>query len=99
MLALRPRASHRHNDIDLKPDKLGRDLGITLGASLGPTIVNDNGAALDPSQFAQPLHKSGQPLALGCQCARTQVPNGWQLRGLLRARRERATPQPRRRAA
>src|ERR1700751_2574193 len=28
-------------------------------------------------------------LALGPQCGRTQVADGWQLRGLLRARRER----------
>jgi hypothetical protein len=35
LLCGRDRASHRNNDIDLEPDKFGRDLGISLGASLG----------------------------------------------------------------
>ena len=46
-------------------------------------------ATLDPAEFAQPLHKSGGPLALGRRRARTQEPDGRQLRRLLRARRER----------
>jgi len=52
LLCGRDRASHRNNDIDLEPDKFGRDLGIALGTSLGPTIVYDNGAAFNPPQFA-----------------------------------------------
>jgi len=32
-------------------DKLGREIGITLGAALPPTVLDDNGAALDPAKF------------------------------------------------
>ena len=89
------RGSRRDNDIDLEPDELGRDLGEALAASLRPAILDRDGAALDPAEFAQPLHKSGGPLAPGRRRARAQEPDGRQLRRLLRARRER----PRRRRA
>ncbi len=81
------------NDIDLEPDKLGHDLGEALGATLCPAILDRDSATLDPAEFAQPLHKSGGPLALGRGSARAQEPDSRQLRRLLRARRER----PRRR--
>ena len=58
-------ASRRDDDIDLEPDELGRDLGEALAASLRPAILDRDGAALDPAEFAQPLHKSGGPWALG----------------------------------
>jgi hypothetical protein len=54
----------RNNEIDLEPDELGRDLSETLGASLSPAILNGDGSILDPTEFAQPLHKGGDPLAL-----------------------------------
>src|SRR5262249_22906079 len=82
------------NDIDLKPDELGRDLGEALLASLGPAIFDRDGAILDPSELAEPLHKGGDPLALDRMSGWTQVPDGRQLPLLLRARGER----PRRRA-
>ena len=88
-------ASRRDNDIDLEPDELGRDLGEALVASLRPAILDRDGAALDPAEFAQPLHKGGDPLAPGRRRARAQEPDGRQLARLLRARRER----PRRRRA
>ena len=87
--------SRRDNDIDLEPDELGRDLGEALAASLRPAILDRDGAALDPAEFAQPLHKSGGPLAPGRRRGRAQEPDGRQLCRLLRARRER----PRRRRA
>ena len=87
--------SRRDNDIDLQPDELGRDLGEALVASLRPAILDRDGAALDPAEFAQPLHESGDPLALGRRRGRAQEPDGRQLRRLLRARGER----PRRRRA
>jgi hypothetical protein len=61
--------STREYDINFEPDEFGCDLGHELAASISPVIVNGDGAAFDPAQFAQPLHKSGHPLALGCQCA------------------------------
>jgi hypothetical protein len=51
--------------IDFEPDKLGRDLGVALAASLRPAILDGNGAALDPAELAQPIDKSGHPLGLG----------------------------------
>ena len=89
------RGSRRDNDIDLEPDELGRDLGEALAASLRPAILDRDGAALDPAEFAQSLHKSGDPFARGRRRARAQEPDGRQLPRLLRARRER----PRRRRA
>jgi hypothetical protein len=41
----------RDDDINFEPDKLVRDIGIALGASLAPTVLDDNGAALDPAKF------------------------------------------------
>src|SRR5262249_37968836 len=52
-------------------------------------------ATLDPAELAQPLYKSGGPLALSRRRGRAQKPDSRQLRWLLRARRER----PRNRAA
>ena len=83
------RGSRRDNDIDLEPDELGRDLGEALAASLRPAILDRDGAALDPAEFAQPLHKSGDPWARGRGCRPDQKPDGRQLCRLLRARRER----------
>ena len=39
-------------------------LGIALGASLRPAVLDRDGAALDPAEFAQPLHKRLDPCAL-----------------------------------
>jgi len=55
----------RDNDVDFASDKLGRDLGEALAASLRPAILDRDGATLDPAKFAQALHKSGNPLAMG----------------------------------
>ena len=60
---LRGCGSRRDDDIDLEPDELGRDLGIALAAPLRPAILDRDGAALDPTEFAQSLHKSGGPWA------------------------------------
>ena len=32
--------------------------------SVPPTVLDDNVAALDPTEFAQPLHKGGSPILL-----------------------------------
>ena len=45
----------RDDDVDLQPDELGRDLGVALGAALRPAILDRDGAALDPAEFAQSL--------------------------------------------
>ena len=60
LLCREDRGSRRDDDIDLEPDELGRDLGEALAASLRPAILDRDGAALDPAEFAQPLHKSGE---------------------------------------
>src|SRR5262245_1904588 len=83
------RRSRCDNNIDLETDKLGGDLGETLEASLRPTNLDHNGTALDPSEFAQPLLKSGDPLARGGTRLPAQKPDGRQLARLLRPRRER----------
>src|SRR5215831_4592789 len=87
--------SRRDDDINLKPDELGGNLGIALAASLRPAILDLDGATLDPAKFAQPPDKSGGPLAHDRRRSRAQEPDGWQHSRLLRPRRER----PRRRRA
>jgi hypothetical protein len=57
--------SRRDNDIDLEPDKLGRDFGEALAATLRPAILDRDGAALDPAKFAQPPDESGNKQAPG----------------------------------
>src|SRR6185312_4777691 len=47
----------RNNNIDLELYELGGDLRESLGACLCPAILNHDGAPLDPTQLAQPLHK------------------------------------------
>src|SRR5262249_41566443 len=83
------RSSLRDYDIDFQPDKLGRDLGRALVAALRPTILDRDSAPLDPPEFAQPLHETGNPLAGGRKRARAPEPDGRQFRLLLRARCER----------
>src|SRR5262249_20328127 len=56
-------ASCCNNYIDIKPHKLGRDLGETLGASFRPAKFECNITTFNPAEFAQPLHKSGDKLA------------------------------------
>src|SRR5215472_13442878 len=68
----------RDNDVDFAPDKLGRDLGEALAASLRPAILDRDGATLDPAKFAQALHKSGNPLAMGSRRTCDKEPNGRQ---------------------
>jgi hypothetical protein len=52
-----------------------RDFCKSLAASLGPAILDRDGAALDPTEFAQPLHKSGGPLGTrACSCPKTASP-------------------------
>src|SRR5262249_12745658 len=85
----------RENDIDLEPDQFGGDLSETLAAALRPANLNRDVATFHPTEFAQPLHECGEPLALDQGRGGAQESDGRQLAGLLRARRER----PRRRAA
>jgi hypothetical protein len=53
------------DDIDLEPGELGGDLGGAFPAALRPTVFNRDAATFDPTELAQPLHKSGDQLALG----------------------------------
>jgi hypothetical protein len=56
------RPSARDNDIDLAPHELGNELGGALVASLHPTIIDGDIAAVDPAELAHPLRKSGEAL-------------------------------------
>src|SRR5262245_17669081 len=84
----------RHDNIDLKPDELGGDLGKSLVASLGPAILDCEIAAVAPPQFPQSPDKGGSPFALCRRRTGAQQANDRWL-ALLRPRRER----PRGRAA
>src|SRR5262249_37630118 len=77
------------NDVDLVLDELGRDLGVALAAAFRPAVLDCDGTALDPAEFAQPLHEGGNPLAPPCRCGRAQESYSWKLAWLLRARLER----------
>jgi hypothetical protein len=57
------RDSAGRNDIDLEPDKFGREFGEQLVTSLRPAIDDRNRPILDPAEFAQSLHKSSDPFA------------------------------------
>jgi hypothetical protein len=46
------------------PDELGHHLGEALVASLRPPILDGDGAAFDPTEFAQLLHKGEEALAI-----------------------------------
>src|SRR5258705_10189087 len=58
-------ASDGDNDVDLEADKFGCDLGVALGAALGPAILDRDGTALDPAEFAQVCHKRRRPWTEG----------------------------------
>src|SRR5262245_63960001 len=87
--------SHRYDHIDLESDELSGNLAEALGTSLRPTILDRQGATLDPAEFAQSLNKGGNPCTPGRRRARSKEPNDRHLRRLLRTCRERT----RRRAA
>src|SRR5262249_16088171 len=70
------RGSHRDNDINLEPDELGRGFRVALIAALCPAILNREVATIDPSEFTQPLHKSGGPLAPHHRRVHTHAPDG-----------------------
>src|SRR5262245_55797254 len=86
LLCRKHRPSHCYDHIDLESDELSGNLAEALGTSLRPTILDRQGATLDPAEFAQSLNKGGGPLALGCRRGRAHVPDGRQPRRLLRAR-------------
>ena len=52
------------NESDLALNEFGCELGEPLGASLAPTIFDNDIAALILPELAKPLHKCGGPLAL-----------------------------------
>jgi hypothetical protein len=56
-------------NVDLEPNELGCDLGEALAASLRPPTLDRDIATFDPTEFAQSLNKSGDPLALAGRCA------------------------------
>src|SRR6516165_9593826 len=89
LLCCKHRPSHRYDHIDLESDELSGNLAEALGIPLRPTILDRQGATLDPAEFAQSLNKGGSPCTPGRRRARSKEPNDRHLRWLLRARRER----------
>src|SRR5262249_41966324 len=83
------------NNIDFESDELGRKHGGAIAASLSPAILDHEVATFDPAEYAQPLQKSVDPMAMGRKRTRAQELDGRWLRRLLRACSER----PRCRAA
>src|SRR5262249_46167883 len=65
------------------------NLAEARGPSLRPTILDREGAPLDPAEFAQSLNKGGGPCTPGRRRSRSKEPNDRHLRWLLRACRER----------
>src|SRR5262249_60245710 len=64
-------------------------MGGRLVASIRVSIIDRDGAAIDPTKFTQPSHKTGNKIAHGGRRGRAKESNGGQLRRLLRGRRER----------
>jgi hypothetical protein len=71
----RPEAGMLGRVASLTAARSGRNLPRALGATLGPPVLNRNGATLGPAEFVQPLHKSGSPLALAGKRARAKKPD------------------------
>src|SRR5262249_32485251 len=72
------RGSRGDDNIDVEPNELGRKFGKALAASLRIPGFDRNIATFDPTEFAQPLHKSGDSLTLSRGRIRAQVSDGRQ---------------------
>src|SRR5262249_38499999 len=81
--------SQRDDNIDFEPHEFGCDLSDALRACLRPSNLDRDVAALDPTEFSQPLYECSTPLALDRRRARPQEPDHRKFGGLLRARRDR----------
>ena len=79
------------DEIDLHPDEFGGNLGGAVGASFRKPILEGDGAAFDPAEFAQAVHQGGKPLAVGRARAWYEHADERLFRCLLCARRERPT--------
>src|SRR5438094_4073 len=64
------------DQIDLELDELGSDLGEAFRAPFGPAVLDRNIAILNPTELAQPLDKSRDPLALDQSRGRAQEADG-----------------------
>ncbi len=51
----------RGNDADFEVNELGCNVGLALGASLRPAIIDRHSTTLDPVKFTQSCHKCGSP--------------------------------------
>ena len=70
-------------------DKLGDKCGKAIEVAFRPAVFNRYSAALSPVVCAQALHKCVDPLGVDRGRGWAHEPDRWQLRCLLRARRER----------
>src|SRR5262249_4869553 len=88
-------AGIRDDNIGVEPGEFGGELRGALRASFRPTILDRDGASLDPAEFTQSRCKSSGPWPPG-RGVGAYDPDHGQLARLLRARRKRPS---RRRAA
>jgi hypothetical protein len=58
-------------------NELGRALGEVVVASFRPAVLDGDGAALDPTEFAQSFHKGDETLAIERPRIGAQISNGW----------------------
>jgi hypothetical protein len=77
------------NDVYLRPNKLGCDLRVAIIPPVGPTLLDCDGASLDPAKLPQSLRKRGDKMLPSRSRARTQEADGRNFPYLLRKGDER----------
>jgi hypothetical protein len=78
-----------HDQIDVQMKQFGYELRVTLGASVGRTVVQDEILPLDVAKLAQTLSQGIEIGGIGRCRGRLQHTDTIDPAGLLRARRER----------
>ena len=64
------------DDGDVELNEFGCERGVAVLASFGPAILDDDVAAVDPAELAQPLHKGGDKGAPDRRRDRAQKADG-----------------------
>src|SRR5262249_61135298 len=61
LLYRRGRACVSYNDVNVKANKLGCDLGDSVGISLRPAIFHGHGTTINPAKLSQSLNEGVGP--------------------------------------